>query len=184
MNSSDNHKPYFVFLDRDGTIIEEKNYLSRLQDISFITGSEEAIRRLNCHNAKVVVITNQSGIARGYFSEGFVQQAHDHMQEHLKKSNAKLDGLYYCPHRPNDNCSCRKPQPGMFEAAAKDFSISLNGFMIGDKGTDLAAGRNAGLQVILVRSGYGGEVDTSEKYNADYIAQNLSDAVDWILQQF
>jgi D-glycero-D-manno-heptose 1,7-bisphosphate phosphatase len=136
---------FFVFLDRDGTIIEERNYLSRLEDIKFFPGSETAIARLNRAGLKVVVVSNQSGVARG--------------------------------------CSCRKPRTGMFEQAACDFGGGLRGVMVGDNHGDLEAGHNAGLATVLVRTGYGERIYSEGKYQADFVAQDLTEAADWILQQ-
>ncbi len=174
-------QPFFVFLDRDGTVIQEKNYLSRIEDITFIAGSEEAVARLNKAGAKVVIISNQSGVARGYFPENTVHDIHQAMQEHLAAYNAHLDAFYYCPHHPDEGCSCRKPKTAMLERAAQDLGLSLRGVMVGDQWTDLATARAAGITAILVRTGYGEKLIAEGKANADFIASDLAEAVEWIL---
>ncbi|RIK76612.1 hypothetical protein DCC62_11125 [candidate division KSB1 bacterium] len=173
----------FVFLDRDGTLIEEKRFLSNLADIAFFPGSEAAIARLRDAGFKIVVISNQSGVGRGYFSEAFVHETHRTLQQHLAKHGTWVDGFYFCPHAPEANCQCRKPRLGMFLQAAQDFQSELDGFMIGDKKSDVEAGRNAGLQTVLVRTGYGEQTIAEGKTHPDWIAEDLSAAVDWILQR-
>ena len=180
--SSSVEQRFFVFIDRDGTLIEETNYLDDLRDVKFIAGSEQAIRQLREHGACVIVISNQSGVARGYFTEDFVQQTHQHLQEHLQQHDTAIDGFYYCPHHPEADCECRKPKPGLFRRAAQDLGMALQGFMIGDRETDTAAGRNAGLKTILVRTGYGEGIEALGNFEADYVATDLQEAVDWILQ--
>lgn len=173
----------FVFLDRDGTLIEEKNYLRRLEDIVVLPGSEAAIARLRRAGWRVVVISNQSGVARGYFTKAFVQETHRVLQQHLARHGAWIDGFYFCPHAPEANCNCRKPRPGMLAQAARDFACELTGFMIGDRASDIATGRNAGLRTVLVRTGYGSATAAAGECQPDFIADDLAAAVDWILQQ-
>lgn len=175
--------PFFVFLDRDGTLIEEKNYLSRLEDVAFIPGSEAAVARLNRAGAKTVVISNQSGVGRGYFTEDFVQLTHEALRGHLAEHGAHLDAFYYCPHAPEAECACRKPKIGMLEKAARDFKMDLRGVMIGDRVSDLQAGENAGLLRVLVKTGYGAQTFAEGKYRADFVAEDLDAAVDWVLDQ-
>ncbi|MDZ7266546.1 MAG: HAD-IIIA family hydrolase [candidate division KSB1 bacterium] len=173
----------FVFLDRDGTLIEEKNYLRRLEDIAFLPGSEAAVARLQRAGLRVVVISNQSGVARGYFSAAFVQETHRALQQHLARHGAWIDGFYFCPHAPEANCHCRKPRPGMLEQASRDFACELTGFMVGDRASDIETGRNAGLRTVLVRTGYGEETARRGECQPDFIADDLAAAVDWILPQ-
>lgn len=175
--------PFLVFLDRDGTLIEEKNYLSKLEDVSFIAGSEAAVARLNRAGVKVVVISNQSGVGRGYFTEAFVQLTHESLRAHLTEHGAHIDAFYYCPHAPEVECECRKPKLGMLEQAARDFKMELRGVMIGDRVSDLQAGENAGLLRVLVKTGYGEQTMAKGNFRADYVAENLSAAVDWILER-
>lgn len=186
MNSSverNRTAPFFVFLDRDGTVIEEKYYLSKLEDIAFIPGSEAAIARLNRAGVKVVVVTNQSGVGRGYFTEEFVRQTHEVLQTHLAQRGAHIDAYYFCPHAPGVDCDCRKPKVGMFEQAARDFQLPLRGVMVGDRMSDLKAGENAGLLRVLVKTGLGAQTLAENKHHADFVAEDLSAAVDWILQK-
>jgi D-glycero-D-manno-heptose 1,7-bisphosphate phosphatase len=178
------NEPFFVFLDRDGTIIEEKNYLARVEDIVFIAGAEKAIAQLNRAGAKVVMISNQSGVARGYFPESVVHEIFRAMQEHLAKYDAHLDALYYCPHHPDDGCDCRKPKIALLERAANNWGLPLRGAMVGDQWSDLAAARAAGIAAILVRTGYGEKIIAEGKADADFIAADLAEAAAWILSRY
>ena len=151
-----------VFLDRDGTINIEKDYLYQVHDFEFIPGVQEAIRLLNQAGIMVVVVTNQSGVARGYYTEDDVLNLHRHIDRELEHNNAHVDAWLYCPHHPDGRgsyalpCSCRKPLPGMLHEAAIRYDIDLErSIMIGDKRADIEAGMAAGCRVILVRTGYG-----------------------------
>ncbi len=151
-----------VFVDRDGTINMEKDYLYRVEDFEFIPGAPQALRLLNEAGFLVVVVTNQSGVARGYFTEEDVDTLHRHIAAELTKTGARVDAWYYCPHHPSGrgsyslSCRCRKPLPGMLMEAAHHHHIDLaSSFMIGDKLADVEAGIAAGCRTILVRTGYG-----------------------------
>ena len=151
-----------VFLDRDGTINVEKDYLYQVADFEFVPGAEEAIRRLNQAVLLVIVVTNQSGVARGYYTEDDVEQLHRHINRELARHDAHVDAWFYCPHHPSGKgsyalpCSCRKPLPGMLRAAALRYDIDLEqSYMVGDKQADIEAGMAAGCHTILVRTGYG-----------------------------
>ncbi len=151
-----------VFLDRDGTINLEKEYLYRIEDFEFVTGAEEAIRLLNQAGYFVVVVTNQSGVARGYYTEEDVEILHREISARLAAKGAHVDAWYYCPHHPAGKgsyalpCSCRKPLPGMLLSAADRYGLNLKeSVMIGDKRIDVEAALAAGCRPILVRSGYG-----------------------------
>jgi len=153
-----------VFLDRDGTINQEKGYLFRIAEFEFVPGTPEAIRLLNEAGFLVIVVTNQSGIARGYYGEEQVAALHSHIDGLLARSGARVDAWLYCPHHPSGEgeyavaCSCRKPLPGMLLEAAARFDIDLaNSVLIGDKRGDLEAAIAAGCRPVLVRSGYGAE---------------------------
>jgi len=155
-----------VFLDRDGTINEEVEYLSKVADFRFIPGVPEALRRLKDAGYLLVVVTNQSGIGRGYYDEAALASIHAHMHAELAVSGASIDACYFCPHHPEHavgdyrlDCACRKPLPGMLEQAASDLDIDLAAsFMIGDKLADVEAGINAGCTPLLVLTGYGSGV--------------------------
>ncbi|HET6575369.1 MAG TPA: HAD family hydrolase [Fimbriiglobus sp.] len=155
-----------VFLDRDGTLIEEANYLSRVEQVRLIPGAAEAVRRVNAVGARVVVVTNQAGVARGYYPEDRVAAVHAHLSAVLGEQGARVDAYYYCPHHATEGigafrieCDCRKPKPGMLRAAARDLGLDLSrSWMIGDKVCDLEAGAAAGCRTVLVRTGYGAAV--------------------------
>ncbi|HEY7747005.1 MAG TPA: D-glycero-beta-D-manno-heptose 1,7-bisphosphate 7-phosphatase [Desulfuromonadales bacterium] len=152
-----------VFVDRDGTLNVEKNYLHRIEDFEFIPGVPEAIHRLRNAGFLVIVVTNQSGVARGYFTFAEVDVLHRHIQNELKKSGTRIDGFYVCPHHPTEGvgeyrrqCDCRKGQPGMLLRAAAELHVDLTGsYMVGDKLADVEAGERAGCTPLLVMTGYG-----------------------------
>ena len=152
-----------VFLDRDGTINEEVQYLSNIADFRFIAGVPEALRRLKDAGFLLVVVTNQSGIGRGYYDEAALASVHAHMHAELAVYGASIDACYFCPHHPEhalgsyrQECACRKPLPGMLQQAAEDLDIDLSSsFMIGDKLMDVQAGLNAGCTSLMVLTGYG-----------------------------
>jgi len=177
-----------VFLDRDGTINEEVGYLSRLEDLRIFPFSYEAIGLINRAGMRTVVITNQSGVARGFFDEKFLEIVHNRMNKLLGENNAYIDRFYYCPHHPNEGegtytrqCDCRKPKTGMFQKAAAELNIDLaTSYMVGDNPKDIEAAHNAGVKGILVRTGYGKNIDVLEK--AVYVASDILDAVKWILK--
>ena len=154
-----------VFLDRDGTINEEVGYLDRLEKLRLIPGAAEAIRLINESGMKTVVVTNQSGVARGFFTEAFVDEVHTHLREMLREEGASLDGFYFCPHHPTEgrgrylrSCNCRKPSPGLLLRAAEELHLDpARSYMVGDTLKDIEAGARAGVQGILVRTGYGEE---------------------------
>jgi D-glycero-D-manno-heptose 1,7-bisphosphate phosphatase len=156
-----------VFLDRDGTLIEERGYLDKLEDIALFADTPAALRLLRDAGYALVLVTNQAGVARGFFDEAFVQQAHRHLAELLARDRITIDGYYYCPHHPDGVipeysrvCRCRKPAPGMVEQAVRDLDIDIGrSFVIGDKWLDVELATNAGARGILVRTGYGAGVE-------------------------
>ncbi len=158
-----NHLKKAVFLDRDGTLNVEREYLFKIEDLSYIPGAVEAVALLKSAGFLIVVVTNQSGIGRGLYSEPELDQLHAFMQKELEKSSAGIDAYYYCPHHPEygkgdylKECACRKPLPGMILQAATELGIDLaSSWMIGDKLADVEAGLAAGCSPILVRTGYG-----------------------------
>jgi D-glycero-D-manno-heptose 1,7-bisphosphate phosphatase len=177
-----------VFLDRDGTINEEVGYLNSLEQLRVIPEAFEALRLINKAGMKTVVITNQSGIGRGFFDEAFVDKIHEEMRNLFLKKGAVIDSFYYCPHHPTEGvgeyrqaCSCRKPEPGLLLKAAEDLDIDLGkSYMIGDMPKDVEVGQRAGSKGILVRTGYGKVVDIGST-RPDYIAQDILAAVKWLL---
>ncbi len=177
-----------VFLDRDGTIAEEVGYLNHLSRFRMFPFAAQAIRLLNLAKLPVIVITNQSGIARGYFPESLVHMVHELMTEQLAAAGARPDAVYYCPHKSDDACDCRKPKPGMLERAAREHGLDLRrSFVVGDRYGDVELAHCVGARAVLVRTGYGeGEVQWhSEKWPSppDFIADDLVEAANWILGQ-
>ena len=175
-----------VFLDRDGTINTEVDYLNSIKDLRLIKNTAKAIRILNQKQIKVIIVTNQSGISRGLFSIDDLDNIHNELKRRLRRNGAHIDAIYYCPHHPDEECSCRKPKNGMFEKAAKDFDLKLNKcYVVGDKLTDIKSARNISAKGILVRTGYG-KSEQNKLKEADvmpnHIADNLYEAVKWIIK--
>jgi D-glycero-D-manno-heptose 1,7-bisphosphate phosphatase len=174
-----------VFLDRDGTINEESGYLYRWEDCHFIPGAEEAVANLARAGFLVVVVTNQSGIARGYYTEDDLNSLHQYMERKIVAAGGRVDGWYYCPHHPEytlhkSECNCRKPLPGMLKLAAEELGIDLAAsWMIGDKMADIDAGIAAGCRAILVRTGYGETVSAPEGLA---VSDNLLAAAAYIIR--
>jgi len=178
-----------VFLDRDGTINVDKHYLHRVEDFEFIPGAVQAIKTLKNAGYSVIVVTNQSGVARDYFSLDDVARLHEHIQKQLAAAGTGIDAFYVCPHHPEEgqgeylkNCDCRKGRPGLLLQASVDLGIDLQkSFMIGDKLADIEAGENAGCQPILVLTGYGQESRLRIDENRAIICADLASAVGVIL---
>jgi len=180
-----------IFLDRDGTINEELEYISDPNDVILIPGSTEAIREANTLGLKVVVISNQSGIARGLIKEEELARVNDKLVELLKATGARLDAIYYCPHHPDYGkapyrtlCECRKPGSGMLKQAEAEFDIDLkSSFVIGDRIVDIQTAYPVGAKSILVLTGYGQkeyEEIKSQNINLDYVAKDLLDAMQFV----
>lgn len=185
-----------VFLDRDGTINEEVNYLYRKEDLRLIEGVPQAIALLNQAGYEVIVVTNQAGVARGYYTEEDVKALHEYLNEVLARDHAHVDAFYYCPHHPvhgigayKVKCRCRKPDIGLLEQAEETGKIDReHSWMIGDKTSDTKAGIAYGIKSVLVGTGYGREIyeeDCRKNQNSgyDFFKENLLKAVQWILNQ-
>ena len=177
-----------VFLDRDGTICEEVGYLNHVSRFRMFPFVAASLQRLNEAGYRVIVVSNQSGVARGYFPESLVKEVTHRMTQQLSEAGARVDAVYYCTHASAENCPCRKPKTGMLECAAREHQIDLQrSFVVGDRYIDIELARNAKARGILVRTGYGeGELAWREaKWPAppDLIADDLAQAVDWILRQ-
>lgn len=177
-----------IFMDRDGTINEEVGYLSRLEQLKLYPGASKAIRMINEAGMKAVVVTNQSGVARGFFTEAFVDTVHRRINEMLRTDGAHIDGFYYCPHHPdgqepyNKVCDCRKPATGLLVQASEELDINLTrSWIIGDTLKDIDAGKKAGVRGILVKTGYGQNIVVTD--NPVHIAENILDAVQWIMRE-
>jgi histidinol-phosphate phosphatase family protein len=169
-----------AFLDRDGTIAKDVYYCRRPEDFVLLPTVSEAIRLLNENGFKVVVITNQSGIARGYFTDETLAQIHQKMAEELGKNGARVDAIYYCPHHPDDGCECRKPGTALFYRAAHELDIDLKqSFVIGDTNMDINAGKAIGATTLLVTTGPNGSADVASR--PDFIAPNLLEGANWIV---
>ncbi|UCD70771.1 MAG: HAD family hydrolase [Syntrophobacterales bacterium] len=184
-----------VFIDRDGTINEEMGYINHVDRFTLLPRTAKAIRLINANGLKAVVVTNQSGVARGMFPESLVGAIHQRMEELLRADGAHIDGIYYCPHHPDfgtpeyrKRCHCRKPATGMIERACSELGIDpKRSYMIGDRIIDVEFGHKIGTKGILVLTGYGkGELTYCNgqwKEKPDFIAQDLYDAVRWIVAQ-
>jgi D-glycero-D-manno-heptose 1,7-bisphosphate phosphatase len=180
-----------AFLDRDGTIIEEVGYLDRPERVALYPYTVDAIRALNRAGVRVVLISNQSGIARGFFDEAMVDRVHARLGDLLQRGGAHIDAYYYCPHHPDGKvagyarvCECRKPARGLVDRAVQEFHVDLGrSFTVGDRWLDVALARTVGARGILVRTGYGQTVESQrpDALHADAIVNNLIDAVGWIL---
>ena len=178
-----------VFLDRDGTINVEKNYLYKIEDYEFIPGAPEAIKKLKEAGFLVVVVSNQAGIARGYFDERAVEQLHRHIQSELAAYGTSIDAFYFCPHHPDEGlgeykvaCDCRKGNPGMLLQAAREHNVDLHrSFMVGDKLADIEAGKRAGCEALLVLTGYGEKTALKEEAHTVEKCQDVNGAVRLIL---
>lgn len=172
-----------VFLDRDGTINIDTGYLGDPAQLRLIDGAAHAIKRLNEAGIKIIVISNQSGVGRGFFTNADVTKVNERLVEVLAASGARLDGIYFCPHRPDDGCRCRKPETGLVDGAAREHAIGIKeGCVVGDKASDIGLARNLGVKSILVLTGNGKEALSKTTPAPDYVAQDLADAVSWILE--
>jgi len=184
-----------VFLDRDGTIVEEVGYLDNIKQLKLIPGAARAIGLLNKAGIPAIMITNQSGVARGYFSESLVEQLHQRLNELLETELAHLDAIYYCPHHPTEGtapyrrpCNCRKPHPGMVEQAIDDLQLGIRRlFVVGDKCVDMKLASQTKAEGILVLTGYGREekkqLEKIGKAQPAYIATDLPQAIQWIISR-
>ncbi|MBK8015738.1 MAG: D-glycero-beta-D-manno-heptose 1,7-bisphosphate 7-phosphatase [Betaproteobacteria bacterium] len=173
-----------VFLDRDGTLNVEKNYLYRYEDWEWIPGAQAAIRSLNRLDLDVIVVTNQAGIARGYYSEADVHRLHAQVDRDLAASGARVSAYYLCPHHPEYgervHCLCRKPLPGMLVQAAHEHGIDLTrSWMVGDRESDMEAARRCGVRPLLVATGYGEQTRHHFEPDVPYFP-SVAEAVRWI----
>jgi len=173
-----------VFLDRDGVIIEENGIFNyKPTDMKLIPKSAEAIKILNESDYKVIIISNQSGVARDIFTEHELSLFSKLMKDELKKYGAMIDAEYYCIHHPNALCNCRKPKNGMIKTAEKDLNINLKkSFIVGDRWSDIEAGIISKCQTILVKTGYGQKALNSKNLICNYVATNLFEAVEYIIK--
>jgi D-glycero-D-manno-heptose 1,7-bisphosphate phosphatase len=167
----------FAVLDRDGTVIVERNYLSDPAKVELLPGVGAALRHLREQGLGLIIVTNQSGVGRKYFELAQLEQIHDRLIELLRAENVILDGIYSCPHLPDDGCECRKPRPGLLaRAAAEHGFIPEDCFVIGDKPCDIDLGRSVGAFTVLVRTGYGSKFAEAGATRPDAVADDLADA--------
>lgn len=178
-----------AFIDRDGTLSEEVGYINHPSRFRLFPYAADAVKLLNAHEWLAVIITNQAGVARGYFDEAMIQTIHDNLKLELQSAGAQIDGIYYCAHHPSvgkppyrQDCDCRKPKPGLIKLAATDLDIDVEqSWMIGDRYSDIQLARNAGVRAALVLSGYGrGEWENQRstwQHQPDLIAENLWEAI-------
>ena len=182
-----------VFLDRDGTINEQMGYINHLSRFVLLPGVPEAIRLLNKNNYLAIIVSNQSGVARGYFPIDLVYEVHEFLKASLKEEGAVIDGIFFCPHHPRGEvteygyaCDCRKPQTGLIDMACESFDIDLsNSYVVGDRHIDIELAHRLGLDGIMVKTGYGlGEIEyilPKKSIQPIHIASDLLDAVNWIV---
>ncbi len=178
-----------VFLDRDGTINEEVGYLNHISRLKLLPGVGKALKILKDAGFKLIVVTNQSGVARGYFPKDLVFQVNQEIQRRLKRFGVQIDDFFICFHSPSENCTCRKPKTGLIEAAIKKHNLLLEkSYVIGDKAVDIELGLNAGIKSILVLTGYGrGELEyvfPQKNLKPYFVAENLLSAAEFILKDF
>jgi D-glycero-D-manno-heptose 1,7-bisphosphate phosphatase len=183
-----------AFLDRDGTLNEEVNFVRTPEQLTMLPGAAASVRALNDHGIVVCVISNQSGVARGLFTEKDLVPIHTRLERELEREGAWIDRIYYCPHHPTEGkppynivCSCRKPETGMLRQAAQEFDLDLRrSFVVGDRIVDIQAGRTAGATTILVMTGYGPHALEECRENGvipDFVAANITDATRIITQK-
>jgi len=183
-----------VFIDRDGTISEEVGYVNHVSRYRVFPFAAEAVRTLHDAGWLAVLVTNQAGVARGYFREDLIGQVHGVLAAELERGGARLDAVYYCPHHPSVgeppyrlDCDCRKPRPGLLRRAAEELGVDLAGcWMVGDRHSDVELARNAGVRSAFVLTGYGrGELEHQSeawKHRPDLVAENLLEAVRQIIK--
>lgn len=183
-----------VFLDRDGTLSEDVGYIDNVGDFRLYGDTCDALKRLSAAGFKLIVVTNQSGVARGYFPESCVVEINDHMSRLLGERGITLDGIYYCPYFTGGSvpeyaidAPCRKPDTGMILEAVDDIGIDLGrSYMVGDSDSDIMCGKNAGLRTVLVRTGHGREAErkidmTNERERPECITDSIGEAATWII---
>jgi D-glycero-D-manno-heptose 1,7-bisphosphate phosphatase len=183
-----------AFLDRDGTLNEEVNFVRSPEELEMLPGAADAVRALNDHGIIVCIISNQSGVARGFFTEEDLAPIHAKLERELDRSGARINHIYYCPHHPTEGkppynvvCSCRKPGTGMLRQAAEEFDLDLRrSFVVGDRIVDIQAGRAAGATTILVLTGYGPHAlqeCRTQGIIPDFIAEDITEATRIIMQK-
>ncbi|MFH1752752.1 MAG: HAD family hydrolase [Candidatus Omnitrophota bacterium] len=180
-----------IFIDRDGVINKDPggwtkhSYVTNWEDFHFLPGSKNALKRLTQAGYDIMIISNQAGVNKGYFTPGELNKINDNMLKSIASAGGKVHSVHYCPHRSDESCGCRKPDTGLFKKAVKDLDIDFKRtFFIGDGATDIEAGNKIGCKTIMVLSGKSKEEDVDKwRYKPDYIKKDLSDAVEWLLEE-
>lgn len=171
----------FVALDRDGTIIVERRYLSSPDQVELLPGAAAGLRALRKLGLGLLIVTNQSAVGRGYFDMARLEEIHDRLREILLAEGVEFDGIYVCPHAPADKCPCRKPLPEMLLRASRELGFDpTRALVIGDKPCDIELGRRSGATTILVRTGYGAEHEAAGTATPDHVADDLAQAAEWV----
>jgi D-glycero-D-manno-heptose 1,7-bisphosphate phosphatase len=174
--------PWHILLDRDGTVIEDRNYLADPDGVVLLPGAAAGLRKLTQAGCRLAILTNQSGIGRGLFNVETMHRVHARLADLLARQGIPLDGVFFCPHSPEERCLCRKPLPGLFEQAALSLGVRPErACVVGDKEADVDLGRTVGARTILVRTGHGREEEARAAPKADAVADDLETAADWIL---
>lgn len=173
----------FVALDRDGTLIVERHYLSDPSEVELLPDVARGLRLLRDLGLGLVVVTNQSAVGRGLIDIAQLTRIHRRLCDLLQAAGADVDAIYYCPHTPDDGCACRKPRTGMLEQAAQDLGFALReSFVVGDKACDIELGRQVGATTFLVRTGYGAAVAAAEEVNPCHVVDGILDAA-WVIER-
>ena len=185
-----------VFLDRDGTLIKDKQHLCEVKKIELLDGVIEGLQKLQARNFLLFIITNQSGVGRGLFTESRVHEIHNALLKKLSDHYISINEVFYCPHHPDDGCICRKPSPHFVHYAQHQYNIDISqSFFMGDKGTDAETGKNAGTKTVYIRGSYDILETTSKIYSAekhgrdimqkqlvDFFAYDFLSGVEWIIE--
>ena len=168
----------YVILDRDGTVIFERRYLCDPEGVELLPGALEGMRGMAALGLGLVLVTNQAGIGRGYYDEARYERVNERLVSLLAQGGVVLDGVYHCPHAPDQRCDCRKPAPGMVDRAAADLGFDPGqSVVIGDKPCDINLGKAVGATTLLVRTGYGTEVERDRTAQPDHVVDDLVAAV-------
>jgi len=173
----------FVILDRDGVLNEDPGYVHKIEDFKLLPGVTEALQLLK-KRFRFIIITNQSGIGRGYYTEVEFHMFNNHLLSELKKHKINIEKTYYCPHTPEEKCNCRKPKITFIKEAEREFQIDLkNSFVIGDHPSDIKLGKNLNCKTIYLLTGHGEKHKKELDTKPDFITDNLTEASQWIMQQ-
>ncbi|HEY8154721.1 MAG TPA: HAD family hydrolase [Myxococcota bacterium] len=175
------HPRRFVLLDRDGTLIVEKHYLAEPEQVELIAGAAEGLRRLAARGLGLAVLTNQSGIGRGFFDAARLAEIHERLVSRLREEGVALDGVFVCPHHPDQGCDCRKPRTGLALRAAAELGFEPSrAFVVGDQASDIGLGRALGAATLLVRTGHGAETLARGEARPDHVVADLKEAAERI----